>query len=120
MHVVLYDFFSASPDPPAWTWLLAPRASRSSTGAVLASALTRKEIAFAAAHATGTPDVVLDKNLEHELKLLYVAVTRARERLWIFESSDATCLAPFRFLQMTGAVKAVQQSGGVRVVKPLF
>ena len=118
--VILYNFFCDAPDTPNWAWLLCARATRTNQGAILSKGLSRKDYRFLETNGTATPDLVADKNLEHEMKLLYVALTRARESLWIFESesSDAS-VAPFRFLESTSSVTSVQRSG-VRLVQPLF
>ena len=94
-------------------------------GAVVSSLPHKHRVHLGGGRDAGLkPDPVADKALEHELKLLYVGLTRAQSSVWIFEGplrgahwTPDACAAPFYYLQAKSLAKAVQAG---TVVEPLF
>jgi hypothetical protein len=82
--VLLYNFFSQSPLRNKWR--------------VVYEYMKNKD-AIASSEAISHP--VFNRNKHHllcsELKQLYVAITRTRQRLWICENADEYCRPMFDF-----------------------
>ena len=79
-QVLLFNFFSCS--AADWSWL-----QREDIGGDRGGAVYGRGYAFASIAKGEKPEAGVLRVLEHELNLLYVALTRAGRTMWLFEGA---------------------------------
>jgi len=110
-NIILYNYFCGS---KYWLRLLSEAEGWGSSGAVLGRSALYDQ---GQADDAGSNE---DKDFEYARKETYVALTRARSRLWIFGDHSPRG-AVSRFLQVTGAVQVVQAAASeARTIRALF
>ena len=77
-----------------------------------------KARSFHVQQTAAKPDAVADKSLEHELMVLYVGLTRATSRLWLYESDAPLRGAPWTAGLHMPAWAYLQSRTAVEVVRP--